>query len=439
MAASHLSPRGGNLRFDIHSLMRALPVWGLDPLILTQIPGFPRPPITRDIYVAEDIKFLEPPAGRNEPYVDPVDFMRRIFIYQGINADKALKLAEEQYNMLRRSLSIFERAVFHDSYFEPLPEHISIVTLLKHMRENKLAPDHLIGFFEKASEVTRSIPMFEGEERRKLNEKGSNFWYCHKLTDLPDFPFPRAMIEFIPAPWRVSRYNRDDDPIFWAWRKAMKPITASLEKELGESVYYSDEQIDEISDYVHRFLILHLWCSYKPDSSYVRYLVEASGAADVDELKAALIDPANYVHPFKMNEFFCSVMRCKSMTYLPPGKRKTVGVVFASENARPVAEAILLQQIGADVVIAAPEELLKGDTLCRQATRFCRHSGSFFIKDGVIPEPVTFLAQLDELYVVADVVQEDFEELLWKAVDLKIPAYHCYEGGSIFEWDQNAI
>jgi hypothetical protein len=48
---------------------------------------------------------------------------------------------------------------------------------------------------------------------------------------------------------------------------------------------------------------------------------------------------------------------------------------------RQVAESILLQQIGAEVIIAAPQELLydtgissellKGDNLLKRSTRFC--------------------------------------------------------------------
>jgi len=109
---------------DIHSLMRALPVYGLEPQTLAYIPGFPRPMMNGETYVSDYIYFLEPPAGQNEPFVEPIDFMQRIFIYQGINANDALKLATEQYNKLRLSLNIFERPVFYDNFELDAPEHV---------------------------------------------------------------------------------------------------------------------------------------------------------------------------------------------------------------------------------------------------------------------------------------------------------------------------
>ena len=425
---------------DINSLMRALPVYGLEPQTLAYISGFPRPRIKGETYVSADICFMEPPAGRHELYVEPMDFMQRIFIYQGMNANDALNLATEQYNKLRLNLSIFERPVFYEFFSCDGSEHVSTVALLKHMRENKLASDHLIDFFEKASEVTQSVPLFDDSDGRH---------FCHRLVDLPSSPSPKAMIEFAPVPW-TNDY--DDDPMFWAWRETMRPITAFLEKELGKSVYSFDDPDDEHNDEsVHRFFVLHWCCSYIPNSSLVRYLMEASGTTDVDELKAALIEPANYVHPFEMcNAYFgAEALACRLMTYLPPGKRKKVGVVFATEVARPVAVSILLQQIGADVVIAAPKELLydtnvpgymRGDTLCEQAMRFYRYLGGPFLHEGLIKEPVTFLAQIDELYVVADDrkrkdivwdlnISDSIEELLWKAIELKIPErYYSVDG-----------
>lgn len=41
-----------------------------------------------------------------------------------------------------------------------------------------------------------------------------------------------------------------------------------------------------------------------PDSSFLCYLLEVTELAGVEELKAALIDPANYTHPWKMCSLF---------------------------------------------------------------------------------------------------------------------------------------
>ena len=77
---------------DIHSLMRALPVYGLEPQTLAYIQGFPRPKMNEETYVSDSIGFLEPPAGQHEPYVEPIGFMQRIFVYHGMNANDSFNL-----------------------------------------------------------------------------------------------------------------------------------------------------------------------------------------------------------------------------------------------------------------------------------------------------------------------------------------------------------
>lgn len=136
------------------------------------------------------------------------------------------------------------------------------------------------------------------------------------LETLPDPPPPKAMFEFLPAPaggpWYFDiewdreneRWQQGFDP-FEKWREAIKPVAAELEKALGEPVCrFADPDCDYDDDDVHRFLVLHWCCTYRPESTYVQYLVRISGARDVEQLKAALIDPASYIHPFEMNDSF---------------------------------------------------------------------------------------------------------------------------------------
>jgi hypothetical protein len=433
---------------DIHALMKALPVYGLEPQTLAYIPGFPRSANGDEGYVSEYIYFLEPPATQHEPYVDPLDFMQRIFVFGGMENDTAFKRAEQHCACLRRSLGVYERPVFYNSLEPDTSEHVSIVTLLEYMRANELASDHLIAFFEKAAEVTQSVPLFDGQDGRH---------FCLRLLDLPDIPSPKAMIEFAPgAPWT----DEDDEALFYSWRETMMPIAAELEKKLGESVYhFQDLDDDSDDDCPHRFFSLHWCCTHKPESKYVRYLMEASKAEDVEELKSALIAPDNFVHPFEMHWAFsgAEALACRLMEYLPPGKRKIVGVVFSTEKARPVAESILLQQIGADIMIAAPGEILQDETAktgwdysssLMEAMRF--RNKDFLrpssLRDGKIEWPIEFLARLDKLYVVAGdkarkdipwdlALSDSIEELLWKALESKIPTTYFsvdgFQGGSL--------
>ena len=80
-----------------------------------------------------------------------------------------------------------------------------------------------------------------------------------------------------------------------------------------------------------------------------------------EHLKAALVDPASYTHPFKMNSAFFGMetISCR-MGCLPPDRHKTLGFVFLSEKAREVVQALLAQHIGAHVMIVAPKELAAG-------------------------------------------------------------------------------
>jgi hypothetical protein len=106
----------------------------------------------------------------------------------------------------------------------------------------------------------------------------------------------------------------------------------------------------------------------------VRYLLRVSGAKDIEELKAALIDPASYTQPFKMNDAFVGLEAsgCGGhIDYLSPETRKTVGVVFHTEAAREAAFTLLMQQIGAHAFIVAPKALAT-DEWVKQATRYCR-------------------------------------------------------------------
>jgi hypothetical protein len=134
-------------------------------------------------------------------------------------------------------------------------------------------------------------------------------------------------------------------------------------------------------------------------------------------------------------------------SYLSEGETKTVGIVFATEKARTGAGYIALQQIGARVILAAPENLLYDKSvpaylthpgLMKHSLRFAQFGGDIFLWDGVMAKPITFLAHIDELFIVADddresqgfdlKLSDSIEELLWMALELKIPA-HYFDNG----------
>jgi len=427
---------------DINALMKALPVYGLAPQTLAYVEGFPKP--SQYSFPDSIMDFLEPPAGQHEPFVLPIDLMERLFILQGEEPGLAHEKAVLKYAELRPGLTCYERPVLFDSFDSETEEYVPVYILLKFLREKSLAQERVLQFLENAVEATKEIPVFDGPEIHK---------HRVKLLDLPDIPSPKAMIEFVRSPpWLdcIDDGGMDSDTnLFLSWRDAMRPIASSLERRLGEPVYYFQEWGDELdNDDLHRFLVLHWCCSYKPESAYVRYLLEASGAHDVEELKAALIDPQNYIHPFKMNDAFmgAEAWPCH-FSFSPKGETKTVGIVFATEKARIAAEYIALQQIEARVVLAAPENLLYDTSatayltrpgLLHHSLRFAQLWGEYYLRDGVIPKPITFLAHIDELFVVAadeDKVQgfdlklsDSIEELFWMALEFKIPTHYSRDG-----------
>jgi hypothetical protein len=121
--------------------------------------------------------------------------------------------------------------------------------------------------------------------------------------------------------------------------------------------------------------------------------------------------------------------------YLPPEVHKTVGVVFLTQQAREVAQALLAQKIGAHAFIVAPKELAT-DAWVKHATRYCREWTVRYVYDGKLDDPIDILASVDELCVIAnqptpksgfDLKLSDLaEELLWLALDLDVEAryYH---------------
>jgi hypothetical protein len=169
--------------------------------------------------------------------------------------------------------------------------------------------------------------MFRGPDNR------DEAW---SLENLPALPPSCAMIEFMPGPlWNDFEWGgwKTDDNPFPRWREAMRPIA--------------------------------------------------------QELETALIDPVSYTHPFKMNGSFVGLeaLSCH-INYLPPEARRTVGVVFLTEQAREVAQSLLAQQIGAHTFIVAPKELATSEWV-KQATRTCRDWTVHNVYDGKLDEPST--------------------------------------------------
>lgn len=454
---------------DIQALMRALPVSGLEPQCVASIGGLIDVP--KNESWRELIDLLEPPAGQRVPYIEPAKAIEKLFRHQGVSPDVAQTRAHETLLRMKMDVADDRWVNFFDDTEPESPECLQVFDFVAWVRkeserigqlsasvpkgakdqnvltnEHLLVPSEIIDFFEHAAEVATSTPTFRGPD---------NWYEPWSLDNLPAFPPPKAMIEFVPgAPWNdIDDWDEckvTDNP-YLCWREAIRPVTQALEMALGEPVYHFavlDDDIDD--DAVHRFLVLHWCCTHKPKSAFVQYLLKASRANDVEELKAALIDPENYTQPFKMNVAYVGLeaLTCH-IDYLPPDKQKTVTVVFSTPQARNVAQALLAQKIGARAFIVAPNELAT-DEWVKQATRYCRDWTVRYVYDRQVNDPIEILSVTDELSVIADEItpksgcdlklSESAAELLWLALALEVEAkYYFVQGTQLSNPDSSLI
>ena len=461
----------GHLGVDIQALMKALPVSGLGPQCLASIGGLID--IPKDQRWREFINLLEPPAGQRVPYIEPAKAIEKLLCRQGVSPDDAQARSRETVVRMRGDVADEHWVNFYD-YLEPeSPECLPVSVFVAWVRqehdrsvqlsapvpnsaqesnerasEHLLVPFEILAFFERSAEVATSSPTFRGPD---------NWHEPWSLENLPALPPPKAMIEFMPgAPWadqdNWDDWNAPSNP-FILWREAMRPVAQTLENVLGEPVFKfadldADSDIDD--DDVHRFLLLHWCCTWKPESAYVRFLVKVSGASNVEELKAALIDPANYTQPYKMNGSYIGLETLNSrIDYLPPDRQKTVTVVFLTTQARNVAHGLLSQNIGARAFIVAPKELAT-DEWVKHATRHCRGWTVRYVRDSEVSNPIEILSVTDELSVIANEIapksgfdlklSESSEDLLWLAFALEVDAkYYFVEGTQLSNPDSSLI
>ena len=416
------------MMINISALLKSQPISGLESQTLAIIKGFA--PKAAAEWRDPRICFLEPPADQHVPFINPVEAMEVLFRHQGAEQSEATNKAVSEYAELRLRLDIHQRVIFNAE----LPECIPITLLLAYLQEKQLVRTDIIDYLTRAVDAVSCAPIFKGPD---------NYNKPWTLAELPDLPTAKSMIEFIPgAPWHEPM---DEDvyianALFAQWREEMRDIAAYLEKSLGESVYYfCDPNSDIDDDNIHRFLVLHWCCTFQPKSPYVQFLIEVSGAKDVEELKTALIDPKSYFHPYEMHRAF---FRLKTVSryfdYISPQTPKTVGLVFSTVTAQSLATSLLLQQINVDVLIVTSKELATDDWL-ETSTRHCKDWTVRYLQEGQLTDPIEVLARIDELCVVADEessgqgfdlkISPSIEDLFWRALNYHVPAkFFCING-----------
>lgn len=290
---------------DMNALLRAQPVSGLNPQLMGIIDGFAHGIADWPPYAPSSIWLLEPPAGRREVYVDPVRTLSVLHRHLGKSAAQSLSEATHESKLIHADLPAADMVRFYDNMEPDSPLCVPASALMRFLHKDHTTPARLLSLIGDTIDAIPDRVRFTG-----LDQHGTPW----TLASLPALPPPTAMIEFVPAAgWEYQGDLEANTRRFSAWRNRMRGIAASLEQSLGEPVYrFADPDIDTDDDSAHRFLLLHWLCSFLPESAYVRFLVQASGASSVAQLKRALIDPVNYRHPFKMHDAFFGLSSCTS-------------------------------------------------------------------------------------------------------------------------------
>ncbi|MFF7710738.1 hypothetical protein [Pseudomonas sp. NPDC007930] len=282
------------------ALMKGLPATGLQPLVLAIIDGL-------------GIDLLEPPLGQRVAYIEPVGALTRLQEFMGAARPLAEAQALERMAHLREHLPASDWVNFLDTSYVTSADCVPLTAFIDCLRQPHpgsagISVD-ILDYLETAGHLCTTTAIFQ--------QYGGHGGQRVSLHDLAALGKPVNLIEFMPAPAWL-----DDDPFipggpFTAWYEAMKHVAHALEQRLGEYVYYfADPDCELDDDFVHRFLVMHWCCSYQPASAYVQYLLRISGAADVEALKAALIDPRHYARHGGYREWDTHFLRLK---YVPRG------------------------------------------------------------------------------------------------------------------------
>ena len=420
----------------VEALMKALPLSGILAESIAGLTVF-LPVESKRFSIEHAIEFLEPPAGQRVPFVNPVAALTILLRRdKELSENEAAERARQAYSELRPRLPLLERPRLFEEFSGLLqvPECVPVCRFTTFLRERGLVSEYLIDFLDQAADVTGRVMIF-------FNDYG-NWKYGRRLSETPDMPPPFSMFDaLVGLPGMVLmdlETEEDDWPIhlFLEWKEKISPAVERLERELGKEVYYfSDPDCEWDDDISHRYLALHCICSLLPDSNFVQYLVEVTDLPDVEALKAALLEPSSYYHPFDCDDFFSKAVKPDYCRFRLPEKdfRRRVGILFHSAEALLLAEEIALQQIGVELVFLTQEGLID-QTWMESATLYAAGWRRRPLED--VARPVELLATLDGFYVIYDEklrsatdglgVSPEVEILLWRAlqygIDLK-----CYD------------
>lgn len=429
---------------NLDALIRCLPICDLEAYNLGDVRAQQR--TAEAGYTPSLVTWVEPPAAARVPYVDPVLATSALLQRVGHDKASALAVAQAQYAALRPQLSVTERVRYLDDFEPDSPEHIPGDRWLEHLHSQACVPADLLAFLRKTWLACAHAPAFNHPSGEYLS-----------LDTLPRQPPENSLIQFQPGcPWMPEEDGsepREGKPVsdWMRWRAWIGPHAAAIEARWGRTpVYLADPQDKLDDDLIHRFLVLHWCCTCRPESAYVQFLLEASGATSVRELQEALLAPEHYAQPFAVQNVFSKMEPCV-LRFVDDGpEQKVPYVTIALEHAAsPTAvQRLLMQQVGADVLLIDVNGQFSVNTM-DDINRYARH---FVVQHGwdkPIDDVIEVLARTDRLHLVegpntkggSTDLSPPLMQLMGLAVALKVKThFHVSQGGELWNFmDRPAV
>ncbi|PVE42932.1 hypothetical protein [Limnohabitans planktonicus] len=423
---------------DLFPLMRCLPMCDLEASILGFVSGWHEPNATTK-YTQPNICWMEPPAGVRRPHVDPVKATTILLRHQGKERDKALALAQAHYAALRPALQVIERIRYLDEFEPDSPEHIPGDRWLDHLQAQDCVSDDVIRFLRKTLDACTELTAYEHPDfpGRRLS-----------LSELPEQPPATSLIQFQPGcPWGADYCDLEEitegaaTANWLKWRADQQPIAAAIEARWGQAPMYLADMDDPLDDDLfHRFLVLHWCCTCKPDALYVQFLLEASGAPSLIGLKAALLDPENYAHPFTLDGTHRQMSPRAGRFRFTPSDQKTPYVTIAFEDAScwPLVQDLLRQQVDADVLLIDVDKLLQYEQL-KPFERYARNLVQHLGWRECLDTPVETLARTDELHVLAATHDQRESLGVSEGLTLLLALAHIFQTETVFHTSRGIL
>ena len=330
---------------DLRKLDAVLPATSIEADRMSEVRG---------IVPGETLPFFEPPAGWLEPAVDPLHALVLAERAAGGRHRTALRLAGRAVAEFLRGLPAARRPWMLTDYAKRgAKRRVAVSTLTEVLRAHGHAA--LAERLAEAADAAADAPVFCGYNpfgRRPIS-----------LRTLAARRHELGMQEFaISVPMNAALNFCDDrdaaESLGQVWYETTRPRIEALSAEVGaELYYYRDPEDDCDDDYAHRYLVLDHICHMAPQSAYVAYLVEASGAASLADLRRAFFDPRSYAPGVDHGRYTEVEPRPWLARFdFDVGPERTTGVVVAGPGGLDLACGAIRTRLGQRVVVVLAGE-----------------------------------------------------------------------------------